>query len=318
MSGVMPLAWRCARLLPSRDPRAHANVAALGPLTLGIEVTEPVLAARCGLGNLDPQHGLQSRSGAGDEIVMAAIEAACTWPLPPRGATLAVLRPDADSLGAAAVLSLRAAGFTLNEATGERIARIAWWDRLARGTWESWQKSHPPLLRPARAADLGGKPLDLRAIDALARLEAWPLTERVLRIAAWLAGEAPPPREALAAALDYEARLLAEWNDRSIEVSAGAGVRLALLRNSGSVGALDLGYRLAPVVVAEMQAPAGRKLTVAQFEPARIDLAALRVALCSREPGWGGTATIIGSPQGTASGLTFEELVELTVGFLGP
>lgn len=314
MTGAMPLGWRCAQLVPSRHPRAAPNLAVLGPLTLGIEVTEPDLAARCGLGNLDPQHGPQH--GGGDPTSLAAIEAACAWPLPPRGATLAILRPDADALGAAAVLCLRAAGIAISGATSERIAQIAWWDRLARGAWEPWRKAHPPLLRPACAADLGGKSLELRAIDALARIEAWPLAERVLRIAAWLGGEAPPPREALAAALDYEARLLADWNAGRIAVSARAGGRLAVLRSAGAVGALDLAYRLAPVVVAAMQAPAGVKLTVAQFEPGRIDLAALLAELGKREPGWGGTATILGSPQGADSRLTLEEVAELAEGFL--
>ncbi len=32
------------------------NAVLLGPQTLGIEITDPALAKRCGLGNVDPQH----------------------------------------------------------------------------------------------------------------------------------------------------------------------------------------------------------------------------------------------------------------------
>ena len=47
------------------DPRAGVageNLPLLGAATLGIEVTVPELARRCGLGNIDPQHGAASVS----------------------------------------------------------------------------------------------------------------------------------------------------------------------------------------------------------------------------------------------------------------
>jgi hypothetical protein len=51
------MSYSFAQLLPERmKGAAMHNAALLGELSYGIEVTEPGLAARCGLGNLDPQH----------------------------------------------------------------------------------------------------------------------------------------------------------------------------------------------------------------------------------------------------------------------
>lgn len=77
----------------------------LGPNTLGIEVTSKPLAERCALGNIDPQH----KPGGGS----SAIEEALNLPrelLPPNGTRLVTMRPDKDSIGAMAILSLRGDG----------------------------------------------------------------------------------------------------------------------------------------------------------------------------------------------------------------
>ena len=78
------------------------NAEWLGPSTLGIEVTSNHLADKCGLGNIDPQHQSNGHS--------SAIEYALNHPIPPPGSKLVTIRPDKDSLGAMAVLTLRADG----------------------------------------------------------------------------------------------------------------------------------------------------------------------------------------------------------------
>lgn len=82
--------YRFASLCPHL--RGVGNEALLGPMTLGIEVTVPALAARCGLRNIDPQH-------TGGDPQHAAIEVCLEAPLPPDGATLVTIRPDLDSVG---------------------------------------------------------------------------------------------------------------------------------------------------------------------------------------------------------------------------
>jgi len=61
-------------------------------------------------------------------------------------------------------------------------------------------------------------------------------------------------------------------------------------------GALRLGYRRAPVVIAVGGEP--RRVSIAQFESGWVDLRTAKNLLDSKEPGWGGSTTLIGSPQG--------------------
>lgn len=95
--------YKCATL----DPRNISAAQVANDLVFqnpdgvfGIEVTVPALAARCSLGNLDPQHGEQIGH-------QSAIEAALTCELPPDGTTIATIRADLDSIGAMVILVLR-------------------------------------------------------------------------------------------------------------------------------------------------------------------------------------------------------------------
>lgn len=78
------------------------NAQLLGPKTMGIEVTSPELAPRCGLGNHDPQHT------EGKKI--SAIKAGIDRDLPPDGSTLVTIKPDKDSIGTMALWVLRLEG----------------------------------------------------------------------------------------------------------------------------------------------------------------------------------------------------------------
>ncbi len=95
------------------DPRQPASQIPSPESTLGIEVTSRPLAAACRLGNVDPQHGFGVGSWDGGDLDREGLPvAACTvaafthWPAP--GATIAFLKPDVDSVTAAAVMVLRA------------------------------------------------------------------------------------------------------------------------------------------------------------------------------------------------------------------
>jgi hypothetical protein len=80
---------------------------------------------------------------------------------------------------------------------------------------------------------------------------------------------------------------------------------------------LRLGYRRAPVVVAVANTMFGsdrtllRKITIAQHETGHADLRRVAVLLSTKEPGWGGSATIIGSPQGISSKLCLQRCIEV-------
>lgn len=280
-------------LLPQRAPGAGGhNLHWLGERTLGVEVTEAELAAGCGLGNIDPQH-------LGGNRDIAAIDFALTWPLPPAGSKLVTIRADADAIGAMAVLGLRGAGMTLTEETIERIALVSEADRFARGRWPGTR----PL--PAAAADVdevGPGRQNLGAMIAGIALPELAPEAAVREMRRWLlSGKAPDSWIRLAETA--AGRLFSALESGAVRVRAIAPGKMALVE--GFVpGALRLGYRLAPVVIAVATLQGApdrrpqRKITIAQYEPGHVDLEPAARALSEIEPGWGGSATIIGSPQG--------------------
>jgi len=78
-----------------------------------------------------------------------------------------------------------------------------------------------------------------------------------------------------------------------------------------------LGYCLAPVVVAENprfrlgDGPEHRKVTICAWDVAYCDIRAALAELAAIEPGWGGSLTIGGSPQGVSSHLPIETIVRI-------
>lgn len=293
--------YRFGLVWPSRHPKASETMSLLGPRTMGIEVTDPDLAMQCGLGNLDPQHG----GTEGDPL--AAIEAALSHPLPPEDATLVTVRPDPDALGAMAVLHLRHLGAPLSGLRLRRIRQVAKWDRFDMGSWHDWRKRNPPLPERASLSDVGGSPRAVAMLAALASDTSRTIEERVLATARFLA-DGEQDRAAMASVAWFREDLRTAWNSGAIAVSHSPDPRIVSVRASHP-GALRLGYRWAPVVIAEGQVGGRRKLTVAQFETGWADFTRLSRNLSGLEPGWGGSATILGSPQGASSGLSLEQMI---------
>ncbi len=144
----------------------------LGESTLGIEVIKSSLAERCGLGNIDPQHG--------DGYNSSAIEEALTFsPLPPDGACFVTVRPDRDSLGAMAVLTLRAEEKTIDAKLVEWIGLM---DLLG---GKNAVQTHPEKAVPGYATS---------AMQVIIQdpLGVWPtLEEKVEEIGKILTGQTP-------------------------------------------------------------------------------------------------------------------------------
>lgn len=289
----MALSYRCGLLDPRPSPMAiRTNSTLLGPRTLGIEVTDPVLAAGCGLGNIDPQH----RPGGG---AIAAIEAAIDWPLPAVRSRLVTIRPDADAFGAMAVLDLRAAGIPVDPAMRDRIALIARADCFDHGHWPG--RRNPP----GRADDIDEVGRGEQQIGALIgglSDRSLPVERAVSATRDWiLSGTVPAGwHERAAAAAEILFLALRDGRVRLHDVVPG---RVAVVEGFAP-GALRLGYRLAPVVIAVDGSSRGdppapwRKLTIAQWRVGYVDLMRAVRLLSVAEPGWGGAPGIVGSPQG--------------------
>ena len=284
-----------------------------GKVTLGIEITDPTLAAACDLGNIDPQHGfmLLPVGIAAAPNGRAAIEVALGWPLPPSGSTLATIRLDADAAGAMAVLSLRAQGRVICD---DRMALIARSDCFDFGPWADWIAANPPPLLGASSLSLTLHPPAFRALSAYIQAEGRPPDDAVEMMADWLTG-GPLPAEGTQLVAEADAGAAAAWRHGDIKVSLVAEDRVALIC-SDYRGAVGLGYRFAPVVIAEGEVARLRKLTVAQFATGHADFAQLSEQLAKEEAGWGGSSTILGSPQGVASNLPLDRLIVLVSDYL--
>lgn len=307
------------------DPRPTSAAAEANDLifalneVFGVEVTVPALAARCTLGNIDPQH-------TGGDASRAAIEEALAVELPPEGAVLATVRADLDAVGAMAVLeirdryeSLKRAGKAPEAGLPEewrlkkggfyaRVAAIAAADKFAHGRWPG-PRPLPTRENPwpdARAHELA-------AIGLVAADHKIPLAQRVEVVGLWLeTGTAPGEYQAKGEA--ERLAMIEALEKGEIVVEPAAQGAIAVVR-SAHRAAMEVGYASATVVVAENPnfrqgpGPAYRKLTVAQYASGHLDLKAVLAELAELEPGWGGSPTIGGSPQGVSSKLTIDEVV---------
>jgi hypothetical protein len=274
------------------DPRptseaqaANESVFAAASGVYGVEVTIPALAIRCGLGNLDPQH-TEGRN-------VAACVAALDCELPPDGSTLVTVRPDADALVAMAVLEIRneAAG-KLTSAARAAVEEIGSADSAPAGPWA--RDYSPPAI--------------FAQVNTVAMNHRVPIAVRVATLIAWLRDSESLPEVAPA---DHSA----------VDVQVSPCGRYAIARADGPAGrgAMSAGYRVAPVVVALNEAfslrgeAPHRKYTLARWNASHVpmDWAGMLSELGELEPGWGGSTSICGSPQGTGSTLTLDQVISV-------
>ncbi len=254
----------------------------------GVEVTVPSLAEHCGLGNLDPQH-------AGGTNVAACV-AALTCELPPAGATLATVRPDADALVAMAVLTLRTLG---EEFCRPLVHIIGGADSAPAGPWRQGYQPAPEFSR----------------VNAVAMNHREPLDQRVQTIITVLRGDLTvlPAVEPV--------------DPAAFTVTMDDGYLVAVVRADGAAGkgACGEGYRHAPVIIAANEAftmrgeEPHRKYTVARWnERITMDWDGMMEELRALEPGWGGSRSIAGSTQGVGSPLELEQVVAIVERHMPP
>jgi hypothetical protein len=303
----MPTPYTYTRLdPPDIDPRSCIINVSLPSQTLGIEITDSLLASLCELGNIDPQHG---HARGADVEGRAAIDTALRWPLPPPGTTLTTIRPDADSIGAMAVLSLRGDGMAFTSAMHERIDLIARSDCFDYGDWASWAAMHQPPQKGAKLLALSPHPTEFRVLAAFIGLDPNDLPSSVSMMRDWLLTGALPPH-GMAEVEETDRAAAAAWSAGQLPLLPLCDGRVAFVQ-SDYPGAISLGYRHAPIVIAERLLGGKRKITIAQFERGHLDMKAISARLNQIEPGWGGSETILGSPQGCATSMKIEQIIDL-------
>lgn len=310
------------------DPRPNADNV-IKHKTLGIEVTIPDLAKQCDLGNIDPQHsgtlaGWKPLSNSDfrtdDELnrrePKTAIEAAIAYPLPGPGTTLATVRPDLDSIGAMAIFYLRQHKLNLDESITEfpdlcsRVREVAIADNFDRGAWPG-KRPLPSTQDVWPDSDASGVS-DTRSLAAIAAAVAdhsKTIESRVEMMAEWLLlGETKTTNlTKYRIRVESDRFMLAKAiEDGTIQVTERRGIAIV---ESTHRSAIEIGYRVAPVVIAinpEFRFHGGephRKVTIAQFDERYVDLGSVFSCLSTDEDGWGGSATIGGSPQGISTEL---------------
>lgn len=271
---------------------------------LGIEITDTRLAALCGLGNIDGQHGADALPDA-----PAAVELCLEAHLPPAQSVLATLRPDLDSIGAMALLTLRKRGIRINAAMMERVLAIGRIDRFDNGAWPGRRKL-PDSLEELLSDGIG---VEMSALAAASSDRFTPMRQKVDHLAAWLQTGAVP--ELYANAMRQQAeRLFQSLSCNQTRVEERENGKIAVVF-SMVPGALPLAYRYAPVIIALNPAhefpdgTIGRKFTIASWSEKDADLNRASRAIASMETGWGGQAGIKGSPQFHPSGLFVDDIV---------
>lgn len=314
-----------ALLDPRNTPQALAHNDAIfaardyppdpAALVYGIEVTIPELAARC-RGNLDPQHT--------EKRDVSAISAACdldesTMRMIDERYTLVTVRADLDSVGAMAIIEWRKGialdvtcgsyqhldgcepyGFRPGPEMDDRIAAIDKLDRFAFGDWV-------PSALPSSETRVS----PLAAVALMCMDHAAPLADRVKMMLAWLRyGDLPLPY--IEQAVSEHAQIVDALASGQISITPVQSSRCVIVESTHK-DALKLGYCVAPVVIAinpEFRFSGGephRKITITKFNAdQRADLVTLAKRLGD---GWGGTSTIIGSPQGVNCETTTSEIV---------
>lgn len=324
--------YKFAILDPRSTPEAKAtnNKIFTSDPVWGIEVSVPGLAERC-IENIDPQHSMGN-------VNLAAIEEVWQMPedeLPPLGVMLATVRADLDSVGAMALIVIRRKmdWTKILFSTRDRINEVALADKFSRGVW-SGPKPLPTRDNPWPEGESAESSQPLAAIAAAVADFKVPLEQRVAFMEEWLlTGKEPgqyrpqveKERMDLVAALE-SGQIVVEyrhiwdlpegWEDVSApDPSYHIGV-IAVVETSHRAATM-VGYALAPVVVAKNPkfrfagGPEHVKFTVCQHEFGHCDLKGALTKLQKLEDGWGGSPTIIGSPQGVGSKLTLDQVTEL-------
>lgn len=305
-------------LLDLRPVSLESTISALkakkeeGFFLLGLEVATPNEQIKELLDmNIDPQH-------TGQDVTTSAT----AWARENQGeivrkvqrrkkVLMVFLRVDLDALAAAVVAKNQLAAKSGLLGTG-RIAAIDKMDCFKNGPWEPQGTIEEALNRND----------ELGAMFAMASDFKAPIEERVKAMETWLlSGDEPA---------EYRKKYEAEKAEILAALKSGETqvfkIQDVVFVKSSLRAATTIGYTQAPIVVAlnpampQREGDPIRKYTICQYgvgylSPEEISLQVVAEALNSLEEGWGGSPTIIGSPQGQSSTVTTAGIWEVLCNF---
>ncbi len=285
---------------------------------LGVEVTIPKYAKQCTYGNIDPQHtGKDSTQSAIEDVLLGKYDFYAHAHKEPQRTVVATIRPDLDSVGAMALLKMRdfdASILLLVSDIVKRVAKIAQADTFTHGEWPGPQPL-PSRKNPWASGHAAGASdtRELAAIAAAVGDHKIPLEKRVEIMEKWLiTGKEPEIYREQVEQKRQDMIVALENGEIKIKIEKEGNITFV---ESIHLAGLSLGYASSPVVIAynpRLKLKKGesiQKFTIAQYKEGYIDLGKVREKLQKLEPGWGGSPTIIGSPQGVSSKLTPEQII---------
>lgn len=269
---------------------------------LGIEMTLPEYLEKCNLGNIDPQH-------TDGDITKAAIDVAVDMPVPEKDVLMVTVRPDLDALGSMALLNLRQKGLSLNDEVLARVKMISISDTFANGEWEA------KPLPDHNNIWAGVKNKELSAISAAVMDFKLPVNDRVKLIEEWLeTGKEPSSYRDRVNKDRIDLVEMLERGDITYRTEFDGKVSLV---TSTNIAGTSVGYSLSPVTAVTNPTFSFQgntpivKHTICQYKLGYVDLPAVLKELNEIEQGWGGSPTIIGSPQGVSSVVTQDKIAEI-------
>lgn len=261
---------------------------------IGLEVTVPALAALCDI-NFDPQHEGKDENMS---CLYACLDHGTSYP----NALYVTVRADLDAFASYLVMTKEPGHYSCSAKEMLRLEAIHKGDIFANsGVWKPHTLSqagyNTSLLAPiARCVSDFKQPVEFR-IEALER---------------WLdSGEDPEGYlEAYQKEMQEIKTSLLDDGTTTVRVEDGVAYVNSRLRSATSIG-----YQYAPVVVCYNPEFPDRNLgkvakyTVCQYSTGYVDLRLVFETLSVLEPGWGGSPTIGGSPQGQSSTLTPDQVI---------
>jgi len=281
-------------------------------LIVGVEVTDVQCGNTCHI-NVDPQHGFATNNDITSvELMYRYIDKLKAMFPMFENILFVTVKPDVDSISAMVLASMYLSdpGFSLNDGDMMlRLITIANSDR--HGDNEPWDK-HKRInyFNERNLYSRHGLPIGLLAAMGDIR-------ESILNKVSWMFSYL---NTGTFDKIDkYTSMVLRknEVNSKSTDIDIVIDGKLVFIE-SNYRGALGLGYRYAPVVIAKNPSYvfsnniSGPKYTIAQFNNGHIDLEKIMNTLNEKEPGWGGDVkSILGSPQDRPSKLTSKDVCDI-------
>lgn len=283
-----------------------ASLKAAGKNVIGLEITVPELAAAC-TANIDPQHSEgKTAVSCAKEIAQNASELLNKY----KNSDVVFItnRFDLDSVAsyilADRYLSGKPVSYTPN------IAAVNAHDTFQQAAWN------------------GSKPIE-KAFDAqnktaalASSIKVFALTPDNLKNVADYLDTGNVPENIMETYRKTQQNIIDKVNNGEIEVSVAGGI--AHVKTTLPC-ATNVGYAYAPVVIAENPAmklgAAGtpfRKVSICQHEEGYVDMNKLKETLSTKEEGWGGSPTFIGSKQGENCTINFSDIQKAVYANLTP